>query len=277
MIGSTGLRNWVDKLSHNILSEIVSNKESEILRSKQKFSPEEMLTLAKNAPQPLDFYAAIDKTPTVSIIAECKKQSPSKGLLCHEYDPISIAKSYERGGAKAVSVLTDHSYFGGSLRDLRDVKDNLSIPVFRKDFIFEDYQIWESRFYGADSFLLIAGILDSNKLQYLLEVGRQFNMEPLVEIHSLEDLDIVRNTDLKICGINCRNLKNFNLDRDYAREVLQKARSALPTVTTFIFESGVKTKEEIEELSEEGFSGFLIGESLMKDSDPEEKLKLFIS
>lgn len=183
-----------------ILEEILKQKRKEIIADRERWPLEVMKGLALGQEKPLDFYCAL-KDPGIRIIAECKRQSPSRGVMVPHYDPISLAKAYERGGAAAISVLTDEVFFGGHLDHLADVRQKVKIPVLRKDFIVDEYQIFQARARGADSFLLLASVLDAIQIQYFIEVGRDLGMEALVEVHDEHELDSVLATDARLVGV----------------------------------------------------------------------------
>ena len=225
---------------------------------------------------PYGLFEELKKTKGPAIIAECKRKSPSKGIIADPYDPVKQARSYERGGARAISVLTDEKYFGGTGEDLREVAEAVSSPVMRKDFVIDEYQIYEARLLGASSFLLIAGVLDTAQLQYFLEIGRELGMEALVESYSSEDLDLALKTDAKILGINNRNLKSMEVQFDHILQLQGVIRETHPD-SILVCESGVASKEDVGFMCENGIHTFLIGEFLMKSGNPEETLKSLCS
>lgn len=260
----------------SILNKIVEKKRLEVEATKRDRSISMVKALALEAAPALSLQSALSSPNSKShIIAECKKKSPSKGVLCQDYQAHKIAQDYEHGGATAISVLTDQEYFGGHLEHLRAVKQTVSIPVLRKDFIIDEYQIWESRSFGADSFLLIAGLLDFASLQYFIEVGREIGMEPLVETHSLEDVSEALKTDARIIGVNCRNLETFSVDLNHA-EQMYKTLQPYGEGRVFVCESGIKSFEDISYFSEIGYSAFLVGESLIKQQDKQKALEALI-
>jgi indole-3-glycerol phosphate synthase len=258
----------------NILDQIITNKKIEVDRVKSSRNMSSVRALAEEADPPLDFGCALlaMSGAPARIIAECKRQSPSRGILVEDYHPGEIAQAYERGGAAAISVLTDRIFFGGSLEDLKGVKECVRIPVLRKDFIIDEYQIYEARYAGADSFLLLAGVLDAAELQYFIEVGRELGMEPLVESHNGTQLEQALKTDAKIIGINSRNLEDFTVDlegtKGLATLALSKGNRRL-----LVCESGIKSAADIEAMKKVGFSAFLVGEALVTKRDPESALR----
>jgi indole-3-glycerol phosphate synthase len=221
--------------------------------------------------------APAGSTPALPrIIAECKQKSPSRGIMCDPYDPVQIAKSYELNGAAAISVLTDEQYFGGHLSHLINVTGAVNIPVLRKDFIVDEYQVYEARAAGADTFLLLAGLLDTAQLQYLIEVGRELGMEPLIESHDSQELAMAMATDGLIIGINNRNLKTFSVTLENAKALADQARvTDHPRI--LVCESGIRTAKDIEIMTAVGYNAFLIGEALVSTPDPGQSLSALIS
>ncbi len=206
---------------------------------------------------------------SINIIAEIKRASPSKGVINDKIDIAETARNYEKGGACAISVLTEEDRFKGSLQDLEIVRQNVSLPILRKDFIFDEFQIYEAAEAGADVILLIAAMLDDEvllKLHRLAEVD--LGLDVLAEVHTPEELNRVEKIGAHIIGVNNRDLQSFTVSLDVSRELIKHA----PKDTLIIAESGISTKEEILELRELGFSGFLIGETLMRSGNVENSL-----
>jgi indole-3-glycerol phosphate synthase len=202
--------------------------------------------------------------------------SPSRGVMIQNYDPKSLAKAYERGGAAAISVLTDAKFFGGELGHLTAVRDAVQLPVLRKDFIIDAYQIAETRAAGADSFLLLSGVLSPAELEALIQAGRRHGMEPLVESHTDSELAAALSTSAKILGINNRNLKTFSIDLQTSRDLLAQAQERTPK-PLMVCESGIKTRDDIERMQAVGYNVFLIGEALATHPDPQTCIQLLIS
>jgi indole-3-glycerol phosphate synthase len=254
----------------NILEKIIANKRIEVERLKSGRNMSSVRMLAEEADPPLDFGCALlsMSDAPIRIIAECKRKSPSRGVLVDNYQPGEIARAYERGGAAAISVLTDEAFFGGTMEDLKIVRENVSIPIIRKDFIIDEYQIYEARYGGADSFLLLSGVLDTAELQYFIEIGRELGMEALVESHNKIQLEQSLKTDSKLIGINNRNLEDFSVDIDNTKNLAALAL-AKGHGRILICESGIKTREDIETMTKVGFSAFLVGEALVTKRDPE--------
>jgi indole-3-glycerol phosphate synthase len=259
----------------NILKEILATKATEVASAKARRALAEVETAARAQPPARDFAAALAKQARPRIIAECKRQSPSRGVMLKDYRPVELARAYEAGGAAAISVLTDEPYFGGKLPDLTAVRDAVKIPVMRKDFIIDAYQIFEARAAGADSFLLLAGVLDAKALEALLAVGRSLGMEPLVESHTAEELDLALGTSARLVGVNNRNLKDFSLDLETSRRLLAKglARTQPPGPPVMVCESGIKSREDLTRMAGAGYHVFLIGEGLATQADPAATLR----
>jgi len=206
----------------------------------------------------------------INIIAEIKRASPSKGVINDKIDVAETAQSYENGGASAISVLTEEDRFKGSLEDLKIARNAVEIPILRKDFIFDEFQIYEAAEAGADVTLLIAAMLGDEVLQKLHRLAEQdLGLDALVEVHTLEELERVKKIGAKIIGINNRDLHSFKVSLDVSRELIKHA----PKESLMITESGISTKNEILELKNLGFNGFLIGETLMRSGNVAEELK----
>ncbi len=203
------------------------------------------------------------------IIAEVKKASPSAGLLCRDYNPVDIAREYEKAGAVGISVLTEPRHFLGSDEHLRQVHHAVNIPVLRKDFIGDPFQVYESAVLGADVVLLIAAALDANVLRNLYHIALSIGLEVIIEVHTREELEKVLPLEKGILGVNSRNLKTMKTDLSVASAMA----ADIPADRVAIAESGVKTRKDIEELEALGYKGFLIGETLMKSADISIQLK----
>ena len=207
--------------------------------------------------------------PGIALIAEVKKASPSAGIICQEFSPLKIAKIYEENKASAISVLTEEKYFSGNINLLSRIKKITKIPILQKDFILEKYQIYEARFYGADSILLIAAILSEKKIKDFLALAHQLGMSAILEVHNDEDLKKVLITGAKIIGINNRNLKTLEVD---LRTTL-KLREKIPSGKIVISESGIKDYKDIQLLKKCGIDAILVGESLLRSKNIGEKIK----
>ena len=207
-----------------------------------------------------------------NIIAEIKRSSPSKGVINDSIDVRKLARDYESGGAAAISVLTESEYFGGSIDDLKAVRSVVDLPILRKDFIVEEYQMYEAADAGADAVLLIVAALNEQELNDLLRLVHDLNMDALVEVHSANEIRIAAAAGAGIIGINNRDLHSLEVSLDVSRKLIHER----PPGTLMVAESGLSTKAEIDELHELGFDGFLIGETLMRSADPAAALNKLI-
>lgn len=255
-----------------MLDEIMVYHRDQLPKTMQEVPFEDLRAFASVAPPTRDFYTAL-KAPGVSLIAECKKASPSKGLMVPHYDPVALAKTYERAGASAISVLTDGRHFQGSLEHLRDVKEAVRLPVLRKDFIFHPYQVYEARVAGADAILLIAAVLSSSEIKQLLALAYQLNMHALVEVHTEEELERVLPLRPQIIGVNNRNLQTFTVD--FANTA--RLRSSIPPEVVTIAESGLKTADDVRQMAAIGVDAVLVGETLVKSKDVYNTTRSFVT
>lgn len=255
--------------SKNILDRIVEARRESVAHRKRVL-PEVALKIAveKKIPPPRDFASVLTRNG-INIIAELKKSSPSKGLLREEYAPAVLASSLESAGAAALSVLTEEDFFHGSLGDLKEASRVTKIPILRKDFIIDPWQVWEARAAGADSFLLIAAILSDTTLGELLALGDTLKMEPLVEVHERAELVRVIGAGAKIIGVNNRDLRDFQVHIETSLSLIDM----IPDDCIAVSESGLRTHDDIERLRRAGFDAFLIGEHLMKEADPGSALR----
>jgi len=257
-----------------ILDDIVADKIPEIEARKRELPLEELKKAASEQPPALDFASTL-KGEGVKIIAEVKKASPSKGVIRVDFNPLDIALTYAENGASAISVLTDNKYFQGSLDYLREIKKALedkNVPLLRKEFILDEYQVYESRANGADALLLIVAILDTEKLETLLELGHILGMGCLVEVHNESELETALSSGAGIIGINNRDLKTFEVDLD----TTGRLRPLIPGDKVVVSESGIKGRGDMEKLAGWGVDAVLIGESLMASDDIAAKMKEFL-
>ena len=247
-----------------ILDQIVSHNRRELEYKKRRLPMPELQNLASEQPPALDLASAL-RGDGIQLIAEVKKASPSRGIIRPDFNPVEIAKIYAGNGAAAVSVLTEAKYFQGSLDHLKDIRKALpkKLPLLRKDFIFDPYQIYESRAYGADSLLLIVAILEPEKLQELLGISHELNMSCLVEVHNEAEVEIALKSEAKIIGINNRDLATFNVDI----ATTERLRPFIPPDRVVVSESGIKERADIDKLNHLGIDAVLIGESLMSAPD----------
>jgi indole-3-glycerol phosphate synthase len=205
----------------------------------------------------------------INIIAEIKRASPSKGTINDTIDVAQTALSYERGGARAISVLTEQDYFEGSIDDLRTVRNTVSLPILQKDFVFDEFQIYEAAITGADAILLIVAMLEDETLVHLYQTADKLGVDALIEVHDPTEMERARKIGAKLIGVNNRNLKTFEVSLDISRELIKVA----PASAIIVAESGLKDRNDILELNRMGFCGFLIGETLMRAGDPAHVLK----
>ena len=257
---------------NDFLNEIIELKKKRLANAKAKISLADLREKAfavREKSEPHRLQKALRENQT-NIIAEIKRASPSKGVINDKIDVTETAQNYETGGACAISVLTEEDKFLGSLKDLTAARNTVDLPILRKDFIFDEFQIYESAAFGADVILLIAAMLDDENLAGLYRLAEtDLNLDVLIEVHTLEELERVKKTGAKIIGINNRDLHSFKVSLDVSRELLKRA----PKDSLMIAESGIRTKEEILELRNLGFSGFLIGETLMRSRNTAKELK----
>jgi indole-3-glycerol phosphate synthase len=209
----------------------------------------------------------------INLIAECKRRSPSRGVLRADYDPIAQAQAYERGGAAAISVLTEPSFFDGALDHLSRVRGAVTAPLLRKDFIVDPYQLLEARLAGADAVLLIVGALDDERLARLLDQARTLKLAALVEVHDELELQRALDSGATVIGVNNRNLRTLAVDLD----VSARLAARMPDHVTAVSESGVGSAADVERLRGMGYRAFLVGERLMTSSDPEADLRVLCS
>lgn len=250
-----------------MLERIVAKKRAEIAARKEKTPLQALEEKIAVMPPPRDFAAALRRP--VAIIAEIKRRSPSHGLLRKNADPAQIARLYEQNGAAALSVLTDETFFGGGDDDIAAVRDAAALPILRKEFIIDPYQIWESRVIGADAILLIASLLGTDALRDYRQQAESLGLAALVEVHSREELFCALASGAGIIGVNNRNLGTLATDIRVSLELAPLIPSGLIAVS----ESGIGTKREIDQLGEAGFSGFLIGGALLASPDIGTKLR----
>ena len=251
------------------LDKIVAEKREEIEQRQQTVPLPELEAAIKEKPTPLDMAAAL-KGDSLSLIAEIKRASPSKGVLSPDLDPIKLAQTYAQCEAVAISVLTESHYFGGSGEDLEAVRRELpDTPLLRKDFILKPYQIYESRARGAHALLLIVAILDDSALKELLSLSHELRMKCLVETHNEDELTRALATDAEIIGINNRNLDTMAVDINVTRNL----RPLIPPDRIVVSESGITVREDIKRLRELGVNVVLIGEALVTASDAATKIK----
>lgn len=260
-------------MAPNILERIVTQKKREIRDAQNKTPLSELKAAAPTESPKRSFCAALQQNSVdIRIIAEIKRASPSKGDICRDLDPAALAAAYERGGAAALSVLTDRDFFKGSLDDLETARNACSLPVLRKDFIISEYQIYEAAARGADAVLLIVRILSEQQLSDLMAMSSELAMDTLVEVHNPSDLEIAIRCGAFLIGINNRNLASFNTDIRTAEDMA----ASLGPGRIAVAASGINSRKDIEQTLAAGISNFLIGESLVRSNEPETFLKQLI-
>ncbi len=254
-----------------ILDEIVENKRKELESTRLALPLQAIESILRKQHPPRDFAAAL-QGENIKLIAEVKKASPSKGLICPDFNPVKIARTYANNGASAISVLTESKYFQGSLNDLQNISQSLGEkqpPLLRKDFIFDPYQVFEARAFGADAILLIVAILTPGQLKELLELSHSLGMKCLVEVHNESELDTALGSHAGIIGINNRDLNTFKVDIT----TTQYLRNRIPKDRIVVSESGIKTRVDMEKMREWHINAVLIGEALMTASDISAKMR----
>ena len=254
-----------------ILEKIVNDTRLKLETSKRSLPVEELKKMTKKQPPPLDLASALSGDD-VKLIAEIKKASPSRGVIRHDFNPVEIAQLYAANGAAAISVLTETDHFKGSLVYLEEIKDALGdskIPLLRKDFIFDPYQIYQSRAYGADSLLLIVVILKPDELKELLSLSHKLGMKCLVEVHNEAELEVALGSGAKIIGINNRDLTTFEVDLN----ATERLKPLIPSDRIVVSESGIKSSGDMAKLRKWGVNAALIGEALMSAPDIAVKMK----
>lgn len=256
----------------DILKRIIDAKRIELEGEKVQLPPRRAIELASSAPAPHSFLEALQRPGGLRVIAEIKRASPSRGTIQGNADPASVAKAYAAAGAAAVSVLTDQRFFLGSPAHLEAVRDAVTLPVLRKDFLFEEYQLYRSRALGADALLLIARILEPKLLTTLIGVTRSLHMEALVEVHGEDDLARALDCGATLIGINNRDLATMTVSLETSLRLLP----LIPAGVTRVSESGIETRADLDRLRSAGADAFLIGERLMREPDPGAALKALL-
>ncbi len=270
--------NMLTKPRH-ILEEIVLHKKQEVAMMRLETPLAEVQEVVKDAPQVRDFFKALQENcHHPSLIAEVKKASPSKGVIREDFDPINIAQAYERGGAVCLSVITDNKFFQGSFDNLRNVRKSVELPLLCKEFIIDLYQIYLARTAGADAVLLIAAILSNVQLKDFLRVIHSLKMTALVEVHTASELDrVLRLPDVRLIGINNRNLKKFTVDLANTEKLIAQRKHLLQSYgITVVSESGIHTADDLKFVEKAGARAVLVGESLVKQPDVEDAVRQLI-
>lgn len=250
----------------SVLDDIIVGVREDLEVRRGALPLEELRPLAEAAAPPRDALSALRSDgSTVSLIAEVKRRSPSKGALSEIANPAELAAAYERGGAAVVSVLTEERRFGGSLADLDAVRSAVGIPILRKDFTVDEYQIWEARTHGADLVLLIVAALSDEDLIRFLDLTHQLGMNALVETHTAQEVERAVRVGARIIGVNVRNLLTLDIDRS----VFARLVSGIPTGAVIVAESGVRDLADVEQFASDGANAVLVGEALVRHNNPE--------
>lgn len=255
----------------DVLARIVARKREELADTRPPLA--EWERAAATAIESRRDFAAALRTATPAIIAEIKKASPSKGILAHDFDPARIAAAYQRGGAAALSVLTDEGFFQGSLADLQAARARVGIPVLRKDFTIAATHVLEAAAHGADAILLIAAILTEREIRDYREAAARYKMAALVEVHDRRELDVAIAAGSEIIGVNNRDLTNFSVSLETSLRLAEH----LPAGAIRVSESGIHNPSDIAKLQAAGYTAFLVGEHLMKSGDPAAALERLVS
>ncbi|MCC5661231.1 indole-3-glycerol phosphate synthase TrpC [Nostoc sp. XA010] len=269
-----------DLYPRHILEEILWHKKQEVAQMRQELPLASLQQQLSAAPLPRNFLSALQQSPHIpSLIAELKKASPSRGVLRSDFDPVAVAQAYERGGAACLSVLTDSKYFQGSFDNLRAIRQKVKLPLLCKEFALDIYQIYYARVAGADALLLIAAILTDEEIQDFVRVIHDLGMKALVEVHTLAELDrVLKLDDIRLIGINNRNLEDFTVDLKTTQQLLEWRRSQLQSFgITVVSESGLHTSADFSFVAQAGARAVLVGESLIKQADLEQGVRTLLS
>jgi indole-3-glycerol phosphate synthase len=256
----------------DILQKILAKKVEEIASRKQRMSISDLEDIAQGVERPRGFYKALQAKVSAKkpgVIAEIKKASPSKGVIRENFQPITIGLDYAMNGATCLSVLTDKEFFQGAEANLQMVRERCPLPIIRKDFMIDPYQIYESRALGADCILLIVAALGDAQMHELSDTATKLGMDVLVEVHDADELQRALTLDTKLIGINNRNLRTF----DTALQTTLDLKSAVPTDRIVITESGIHTQEDVQLMLDNGIYAFLVGESFMRAESPGQKMR----
>ena len=260
-----------DAAPRHILEEIVWHKESEVDRFREQVSLLDLQKQVQTMLPPRDFLAALRSGRTQpAVIAEIKKASPSKGVIRENFDPVEIAQAYDRGGASCLSVLTDEKFFQGSFDNLAKVREVTDLPLLCKDFILYPYQMYLARSHGADAILLIAAILSDQDLQYFIKISQSLGLTPLIEVHTLDELDrVLALHGVTLVGINNRNLQDFSVSLQTTCDLLLARQNLLKEKEVLVVsESGLHQPRDVQQVAQAGAQAILVGESIVKQPDP---------
>jgi indole-3-glycerol phosphate synthase len=254
-----------------VLDRILEARRAEVDHRKRVLPETALKYGVKAAPPVRDFAGALSRD-AINVLAELKPASPSRGIIREPFDAAELGKSLAGAGAAALSVLTEGEFFHGTLKNLRDARKEIALPVLRKDFIFDPWQVWESRANDADSFLLIVAALSDEQLRDLIALGRELGMEPLVEVHTREELDRALAVGARIVGVNNRDLKTLTVRMETSYELIER----IPDECIAVAESGLRSHDDLKKLRAAGFDAFLIGEHLMLSPDPGAALRALL-
>ncbi|HEY93046.1 MAG TPA: indole-3-glycerol phosphate synthase TrpC [Dehalococcoidia bacterium] len=254
-----------------MLNRIIAQKRKEVEQRKKSMPLSWLEERIAHRQAPLDFALALDGDYT-RLIAEVKRSSPSRGVICPNFNPVELAKSYAQGGAAAISVLTEADYFEGSIDYLAAIREEVRLPLLRKDFIFDPYQVYESSAYGADALLLIVAILSQEQLEGLLSLSHSLGLRCLVEVHSEDEVERALLSQAKIIGINNRDLHTFTIDIN----TTYRLRPLIPQQRIVVSESGISSQGDVEKLRGWGVNAVLVGEALVTASDVQNKVRELI-
>ena len=246
-----------------ILTKIIEQKKREIEAAKDRFPLAQIQKKLQVLPSGRSFKAAISREHEINLIAEIKKASPSSGVLRQEFNPVKIAQVYRAYGARALSILTDEKFFSGKLEYLDNVRHDVYLPILRKDFILDRYQIYESKLYGADAVLLIAEILSKSEIYQFIDICKNLAMDAIVEVRGEEDIRKALSADCEIIGINNRDLHTFKVDLETTSNLI----NSIPKDKVIVSESGISTYEDVMFLKSLGVNAVLIGETFMRSDD----------
>jgi indole-3-glycerol phosphate synthase len=249
--------------TNTVLDRILEARRASVDHRKRVLPETALKYGVKAAPPVRDFAAALSRDG-FNVLAELKPASPSRGVIRDPFNAIELAQSLEAAGAAALSVLTEEDFFHGSLKNLRDARKNVALPILRKDFIFDPWQVWESRANDADSFLLIVAALGDIQLSELLALGRELGMEPLIEVHTREELQRALTAGARIVGVNNRDLKTLTVRMETSFQLIAE----IPDACIAVCESGLRSHDDLTKMRAAGFDAFLIGEHLMLSPDP---------
>ncbi|MBR1555070.1 MAG: indole-3-glycerol phosphate synthase TrpC [Oscillospiraceae bacterium] len=250
-----------------ILDDICKQRQIQLDAEKERIFPAEMRSLAENAPQKAGFIKALE-TSGLSCICEVKKASPSKGLIRPDFHPVELAKEYESAGADCISCLTEEHYFQGNSQYLKNIADTVSIPILRKDFVIDEYQIYEAKYLGASAVLLIAAVLEFSRMKSYFDLAHELGLDCLIEVHTREEMETVQKLNPKLIGVNNRNLKTFEVNLSATAELASMRQAGQLLVS----ESGIKNNADMKTVRKNGADAVLIGETLMRSDNITETL-----